>query len=160
MEIICAAGERLTLKPFLAFVRRPIAVSIGEFPDARRRGDVERALEPETALGEHQLVGEDHLLVEDAVAIRVLQAQHAMRFVGELLFNLVVGAGGIRDVKPALLVEIRLDGPRRERGRGCHLDGKAIRQREMMRADRERRGGCAQRGCEEKGSNKFHGNVR
>ena len=59
VQVVGAAGQRLALEPLFALVGDAVAVGVGQLPDARRRGDVERAVEPHRAFGEHHLVGED-----------------------------------------------------------------------------------------------------
>ena len=71
-------------------------------------------------------------LVELAVAVGVLQPDDAMRLLLELHGDLLVGAGRIGDVEPALLVEVGDDGPIDQRRPGGQLDVEADRQREGM----------------------------
>ena len=52
VEIVRAASERLALKPLLAAVRDAVAVGVRQLPDARRRRDIERSVEPQRALRE------------------------------------------------------------------------------------------------------------
>ena len=122
VQVVGAAGERLALEPFLAPVGDAVAVGVGQLPDARRRGDVERAVEPHRPLGEHHLVGEDDALVEAAVAVGVFEADDPVRALFELDLHLLVGSGGVGDVEPALLVEVGDDRPIDERRPGNQLD--------------------------------------
>src|SRR5438132_6623727 len=56
VEVVAAAGERLALEPFDALVGHAVAFAVGQLPDTRRGGDVERPRVPHDALGEHHLV--------------------------------------------------------------------------------------------------------
>ena len=96
----------------------------------RRGGDVERAVEPHRPFGEHHVRREDRGLVELAVAVGVFEPDDAVRLLLDLLGDLLVGAGRVGDVEPALLVEGGDDGPVDERRPGGQLDGEADRQRE------------------------------
>ena len=122
VQIVGAAGERLSLEPFLAPIGHAVAVGIRQLPDAGRRGDVERAVEPHRAFREHHSIGEDHALVEAAVAVGVFEADNAMRALFELDLDLRVGAGGVGDVEPAPLVEVGDDRAIDEGRPGHQLD--------------------------------------
>src|SRR4051794_41704683 len=63
MQVVGATGECSAFEPFFAFVGDTIAVGIGELPDTRRRGNVERAVEEERTFGEHHVVGEHSAFV-------------------------------------------------------------------------------------------------
>ena len=102
MQVVRAAGQRLALEPLLALVGDAVAIGIGQLPDARRRRDVERSIEPHRPFRQHHLVGEDDALVETAVAVRVFQPDDSVRLVGQLLLDVVVRAGGVGDIQPAL----------------------------------------------------------
>ena len=67
----------------LASVGHAVAVGVGQLPDAGRRRDVERAVEPDAALREGHLVGEHAGLVVNAIAVGVGEEEHA---VGQLPF--------------------------------------------------------------------------
>ncbi len=105
VQIIGATGKRLAFVPFFADIRNPVAVGVGEFPDARRRGDVERTVMPKTAFREHHFVRENHVFIEFAIPIGVFEADDAMRFVFELFFRFVVRTGRIGEVQPALFIK-------------------------------------------------------
>ena len=137
MQIVGAAGECLAVEPHLALVGHAVAVGVGELPDLRRGGDVERAVEPERALGEHHFVGKDGALVELAVAVRVHEADDAVRFVGELLFDLVVRARAVGDVEFARVAKGHGDGPVHERRAGGEFHGQAVGEGESVEADFE-----------------------
>ena len=83
------------------------------------------------------LVGEDGRLVEMAVAVGVFQPDDAVRLLGELLLDRVVGAGRIGDVEPALFVEVGDDGPIDQRRPGDQLDLEADGQREGVAVELE-----------------------
>ena len=126
MQVVGAAGERLALEPLDSLVGHAVAVGIRQLPDARRRGDVERAAVPHRSFGEHHLVGEDGLLVEFSVAVGVFQPDNPMRLLRKLLLDVVVGAGGIGDIEPALVVERGGDRSVDERRPGDPLDRKSV----------------------------------
>ena len=44
VQVVGAAGQRLALEPLDALVGDAVAIGVGQFPDARRRGDIERAV--------------------------------------------------------------------------------------------------------------------
>lgn len=92
VEIVGATGEGFAIEPDDALVGDAIAVGIGEFPDVGWSGDVEGAIEPERAFWEHDFVGEDGAFVEDTVAVGIGEADDAVGFIGELFFDLFVGA--------------------------------------------------------------------
>ena len=143
MQVVGAAVERLALEPFLAAVGHAVVVGVGELPDARRRGDVERAVGPEDPLGEHHPVGEHGAAVVAAVAVEVHQPHDPVGALHELLLRRGVRAGGVGDIKPPLLVEVRLDRPVHQRRPGDPLDLEAVgeRERAALHADLARPGG-------------------
>ena len=51
MQVVRAAGERFALEPFDALVGDAVAIFVGEFPDAGRSGDIERAVEEQRPSG-------------------------------------------------------------------------------------------------------------
>ncbi len=108
MQIVRAARECFAIEPNLAPLGHAIVIPVGEFPDVRRGGHIDRSFVPQAAFREHQPVGEDRAGVEDAVAIRVFQPQHTMRLFLQLLRHRLVGTGGFRDIEPPLVIEIRL----------------------------------------------------
>ncbi len=128
VQIVGAPGQRLSLEPLLAPIGDAVAIRVSEFPDARRRGDIERAVEPHRSFGKHHAIGKHHARVEAAVAVRVFEAHDPMRSIGELLFNAIVRAGGIGDVQPSVVVEVRHHRPVDERRSGDALDREAGRQ--------------------------------
>ena len=127
MQIVRAAGERLALVPFLAAIGDAVTIGIGQLPDARRRGDVERPVEPHRPLGQHHPVGEDDADIEAAVAVRVFEPDDSMRSVRQLLLDAVVRSRGVGHVQAALVVEVRDDWPVDERRPGRALDFEAGR---------------------------------
>ncbi len=127
VQIVGAPGQRLALVPLLTLVGDAITVGVGQLPDARRRGDIERTVEPHRALGQHHPVGKDDARIEAAVAVLVFEAHDAMRAIGELLLHPVVRARGVRDIQAALVVEVRDDGTVHERRAGDALDREAGR---------------------------------
>lgn len=153
MQIIRAAGERLALEPFLAHVGHAVAVRVGEFPNAGRRGDVERTIEPQATLRQHHLVREGDRLVEASIAIRVFEPHDAMRFLRELLFHFVIRAGGVGDVEAAQFIEVRFDRARDEIGASHEFNFESIWQREIVRADFELCGVSGTANGEQKNAN-------
>ena len=137
VDVVGAAGEGAALEPFLAFVGHAVAIGVGEFPDARRPGDIDGTGVPETALREHDLVREDDGRVVDAVAVGVFQAKDAMRGVLELLGGRGVGAGGIGHVEPAAIVDASADGALDEVRRGDAFDDEAGGHDELAALDGE-----------------------
>ena len=123
-----------------------------------RRGDVERAVEPHRSLGEHHLVGEDSPLVEFAVAVAVFQPHDPVRLFLELFLDIVVGAGGIGDIQPALVVERGGDRPVDQRRTGDPLDREPLgdRERAAVELDFARIDGRAETGRE----NQVQGDAR
>ena len=95
VHVVRAAGQSLALEPFFALVRHAVAVGVRQFPNAGGSADIERAVEPHRPFREHHLVREHRALIEEPVAIGVLQAHDAMRFLRQLFIHLVVGARGI-----------------------------------------------------------------
>ena len=93
-----------------AFVGDTVTITVGQLPDAGRRRDIERAIQPAGTLGEGHAVGEDGHAVEDAVAVGVLQQQHAVRWIGIQLFLRPVHPRGISDEEAAAIVEAAHDG--------------------------------------------------
>ena len=79
------------MEPDFALVGDAVAVGVGELPDARRGGDVERAVVPHGPFGEQHLVGEDGRLVEPAVAVGVLEADDAVGGFCSCTSGLVIG---------------------------------------------------------------------
>jgi hypothetical protein len=145
VEVVRATRAGLPLEPLHALIGDAIAVGVLEPPDARRCGDVERAIEPEGAFGEHHLVGEDGALLEDPVAVRVLEPEDPVRPLHDLLLDLVVRPRGIGHVEAAELIEVGGDRPQdngRRRG-DLHvearrrLDGMTL-VHELARVCRER----------------------
>ena len=106
MQIVGTARQGFAPEPFLALVGHAVAVGVRQFPDARRRRDVQRPVEPHRAFRQHHLVGEDHAAVEAPVAVRILEAHDPMRPVGELPLHPVVRSRGICDIQPAEVVEV------------------------------------------------------
>ncbi len=109
MHIVGAGGQCLTLKPLAASIRDSVAVSIFEFPDGGRCSAINGPVEPKNTLGEHQLIGEDGALIELAITVGIFEANDPVRFFGELFLHLVIAAGGVRHIKPPLLIEIAGD---------------------------------------------------
>src|SRR5439155_9536468 len=107
--------------------------------NTRRPGDIDRTAEPEAALGEHYLVREHDRFVEASVAVRVFQTHDAMGWIRKLLVGLLVRAGGIRDVKPALVIETGANRPLHQRWAGDELDLKAVGKSERLRGEFELR---------------------
>ena len=130
VQVVRAAGKRLAVVPDLALVRDAVAVGVGELPDLRRRGDVERAFVKHRALGEHHLVGEHHGLVEAPVAVGVFEAHDAVVLALVLRRAFLVRTGGICRVEPAPLIERHGDGTFDERRGGDEFDREAVRQGE------------------------------
>ena len=104
-----------------ALVRHAVAIGVSELPQAGWRAHIQGAVEPACALREGHFVGKDRALVEYAVAVGVLQHEHA---VGRVLFELLfvpVHARGIADEEAALVIQAAHDGMRDQRRGG---DGK------------------------------------
>src|SRR5207244_13335548 len=93
----------------------------------------------ETCLRDHHLVGEHYRLVEPSVSIRVFQTHDAVGWVRKLLVRLLVRAGVIRDVEPALVIETGADRPLHQRWAGDELDLKTIGNSERLRGEFELR---------------------
>ena len=134
MQIVGATGEGLAREPFLPPVGDAVIVRIGQLPDAGGRRHVKRAVEPERALGNHHAVGERCAAVETSVSVRVFQALDAVRFPLQLLFDRVVGSGGLGYVESPLLVEIDGNGTLHQRRPGdeFHLKPLGHRQRGVI----------------------------
>ena len=137
VEIVGAAGERLTVEPHLALVGHAVLVGVGELPDLRRGGDVERAVEPHCAFGKHHLVGKDGALVELAIAVRVHEAHDAMRLFRELLFHGIIRARTVGYVEFTRVPKRHRDGPVHERWPGCEFHRQSFGQRESVDTDFE-----------------------
>src|SRR2546428_4605685 len=90
VQIVCAVGDGLSLKPLFAPVCDSVSIAVGQLPDARWSSDVERSVKPHYALGKGHFVGEHNAFVEPAVAICVLQAHNTMGFLPRLPFDVVV----------------------------------------------------------------------
>ncbi len=133
VEIVRAARQRLALEPLFAPIRDAVPVGIGQLPDARRRGDVQRPVEPHRPFRQHHPVGEDDAPVEPSVAVGVLEPDDAMGAIGELFFDSVVRPGRIGDVHPAVFVEVRDDRTFDERWSRDPFDFEAGRNREAGR---------------------------
>ena len=142
VQIVGAAGQRFSLEPLLAPVGDAVAVGVGQLPDARRRGDVERAVEPHRAFGQHHAIGKHHAGVEAPVAVLVFEANDPVRAIGELLFDAVVRARRVGDVEPSLVVEVRHDRPIDEGRSGDALDREAGRQAKCRRRGGRLSGAC------------------
>ena len=136
MQIVRAAGERLPLEPLFTPIRDAVPIGVRQFPDARRRRHIERAVEPHRAFGKHHLVGEHDARVEPAVTVLVLEAHDPVRLVGELFFDSVVRSRGVGDVEPPLLVEVRDDRAVHDRRTGDALDFEPGGNREDLIGDR------------------------
>jgi hypothetical protein len=129
------AGDEL-----LAFVDDPVAVGVGELPDAGRGADVEGAAVPERAHREREPVRHDDALVELPVAVGVLEPDHPVGRPLQEVLEPEVDAGGVADVQPHLLVEARHDGPLDERRGGDALDDEAVGDLDRRRVVLRRRG--------------------
>ena len=132
VQIVRTAGKRAAFEPFDALVGDAVAIFVGEFPNAGRGGDVERAVEEQRAFREHHVVGEDGALVELAVAIGVFKPNDAMRLLFELLLHWIVRAGRLGHIEPAFIIKRRDNRPLDERRPGSELDrkpGRHIRKR-------------------------------
>ena len=90
VEVVRAVGQRLSLKPLFASIGHAVSIGIRQFPDARRRRDIQGPVKPHRAFGKHHLVGEDDARVEPAIAVPVFEPDDPMRLVSQLLFNVVV----------------------------------------------------------------------
>ena len=126
VEIIGTAGEGLGVKPHLARFGDAIVIGIGELPDLRRRGDIQRAAVPQRPFRHHQPLGVDRAVVEPAVAVAVYQTVDHVGGILHLFGDGDVCAAGFGDVEPATLVEIDRDGTFDERRRRGDFDGVAI----------------------------------
>ena len=80
---------------------------------------------PHGSFGEHHAVGEDGFLVEFSVAVAVFQAHDPVRLFRELFLDVVVGAGGVGDVEPPLVVKRGRDRPLDQWRTGDPLDREA-----------------------------------
>jgi hypothetical protein len=112
----------------LALVGDAVVVGVGEFPDARRRADVEAAVQPARALREGHLVGEDGAFVEGAVVVGVFEHEDA---VGRILLKLLlvpVHANAIADEEAAFVIQAAHDGMRDERRGGGDAERVAVGQ--------------------------------
>ena len=146
MEIIGTAGEGLGVKPHLARFGDAIVIGIGEFPDLRRRRDIERAAVPQRPLRHHQPLGIDRAAVERAIAVGVLEAEDAMGRVFHLLGDGDVRAARLGDIEPAALVEVDRDGALDERRCRGDLDGVAVGEGDRPGVDAEFSGSHGGRG--------------
>ena len=99
VQIVGAAGERLARKPLLAAVGDAVAVDVGQLPDARRRGDIQRAIVPQNALGKHHLIGEDDAPIEPPVAVGIRQPDDAVWPLLELRVHVFVGAARVGHIE-------------------------------------------------------------
>ena len=163
VQVVCAAGERLAVMPHLALVGDAVAVGVGELPDLRRRGNVERAVVKHRALGEHHLVREDHGLVEASVTVRVLEAHDAVVLTLVLRRAFVAGAGGIGRVEPTLRIVGDGNGAVDERRPRDQLDRKAVGQGEVVVVEiglRGVRSGGRNEGCDQNRARKSIHGVR
>src|SRR5690606_12488836 len=79
VQIVGAASQRLAVEPDFALFRHSIVVAVGQLPDLRRRGDVDRPLVIHHPLGKHHAIGKYTAFVEPPVTIGVAQAQNTMR---------------------------------------------------------------------------------
>lgn len=96
--------KRVAPDDHLALIGHAVAVGVRQFPDARRRCDVERAIKPRAALRKRHLVGEHRTLVVDAIAVRVLE-HHDL--VGQLLLQplpVEIQPGRIAHEEPPVVV--------------------------------------------------------
>jgi hypothetical protein len=137
MQVVAALRERAAVEPHLPLVGHAVAVAVGELPDRRWGGHVERAGVPERALEHHQPVGERGPPVVDAVAVGVFEPRHAMPRIRLLPLERVVRAARLRHVEPAGLVARDGDGKLDERRAGHPLDREALGhgEREVVEAE-------------------------
>ena len=84
--------ERFALEPFDSLIGDAAAGRVGQLPDARRSGDVERPVAPHRPLGKHHVIGKHAALVESPVPLRVFQPHDPMRRMLDLLLDILVRA--------------------------------------------------------------------
>jgi len=126
VDVVGAPRQCASFDPLLALIGDAVAVGVGEPPDARRARDINGAGVPEAALREHYFVGEHDRLVEAAVAIGVFEAADAVGGIEDLFVGFFVRAGGIGDIKPALVIEAGADGSFDEGRTGDEFDIEAV----------------------------------
>ena len=136
MQIVRATSERVPFEPFLALVGHAIAVGIGQLPDARRSGHIQRGVVPQRSLRKHQFVGEDSALVELAVAVGVFQADDSMRLVDELLGRRIVRAGRVGNIQPPFFIKAGGNRPIDQRRPSDEFNRETFRQRKDMPVER------------------------
>ena len=90
VEIVRTVGQRFSLKPLFASIGHAVSIGIRQFPDARRRGDIQGPVKPHCAFGKHHPIGKDDARVEPAITVLVFEPDDPMRLVSQLLFHLVV----------------------------------------------------------------------
>ena len=133
MQIVGASRQGQTLVPLRPPVGHPVPVGILQFPNARRRPGVNRAVVPKHSLRKHQLIREHDALIVMPIPVRVLQPQNPVRLLGQLFLHLVIRARRIRHVQPALVIKIRHHRTQDQRRPRHQLDLEPSRQCEGVR---------------------------
>ena len=141
MQIVGAVRQCLAVKPDFALLGDSVIVGVGELPDLRRRGDVQRAVKPQRSLWKHELVGIDRALVKPSVAISIFESPDAVGAFFALHVDVFVRAAGIGDVQPSTLVEIGAHGAVDQRLPGDVLHNQAVGDSELVTVEFKLRGG-------------------
>ena len=155
VEIVGTGGECFAVEPDLARFSDAVVVGVGELPDCRRGGDVERAPVPERALRHHQSIGILRPGVEDAVAVGVFESEDPVAGFFRLFDDGDVRAARFGDVEPALLVEVDRHRSLNQRHRGGDLHCETVWDGDRAAGNLEF-SGVARRG----GSGGQHGRVQ
>ena len=117
------------LEPFennLLEIGFAIAIRVFEVIKVWRTRYVYAAFPRHHAVGKREAVGKNSALVVNAVTVRVFETTDPMGWIEQLFVGLVVRAGRIGDVQPALVIEAGADRPLDQGRTGDEFDFEAV----------------------------------
>ena len=112
-----------------------IAILVPEFPNVRRRSDVDISSMHEDAFREGYLHRENSRMIKHPVTIAIDQAENAMAGLLYLIRSFSTIPGTIRNVESATVIEIHVDRPLYQRRSGNTLQGITIEKRKSVRGE-------------------------
>ena len=71
MDVSSVASKLKTGDEFIALIRNTVAIRVGESPNARRAGNIERPIMPHRPRWQGHLVGKHGAFVEVPISIRI-----------------------------------------------------------------------------------------
>ena len=84
VQIVTTSPDGTTIKPGYPLICHIVTICVSEFPDVRRRSDIDGSLMNEDALRKWYFVGKNGRMIKDSISIAVDEAQDPMAWCLEL----------------------------------------------------------------------------